>query len=278
MKLTVLVDNNTLIDRYFYGEPGVSYYIEADGLKVLFDLGYSDLFIRNAHKMSIDLFDLDYIVLSHGHLDHSWGLDPLLRMYTEATLEGFTTKRPKLVAHPKALLPKWNDEMPQSGSLIGANVLSAFFELQLNKEPQYLSEHLMFLGEIERTNDFEAQEPHGKMLENGIEKDDFLLDDSALSYKASGGLVIVTGCFHSGICNIVQQARKACGERRILDIIGGFHLMDPRKEQLLGTLEYMQALNPEALHACHCTDLNSKIALSNVVDLKEVGVGLILEY
>ncbi len=146
MKLTVLVDNNTLIDRYFYGEPGVSYYIEADGLKVLFDLGYSDLFIRNAHKMSIDLFDLDYIVLSHGHLDHSWGLDPLLRMYTEATLEGFTTKRPKLVAHPKALLPKWNDEMPQSGSLIGANVLSAFFELQLNKEPQYLSEHLIVPG------------------------------------------------------------------------------------------------------------------------------------
>jgi 7,8-dihydropterin-6-yl-methyl-4-(beta-D-ribofuranosyl)aminobenzene 5'-phosphate synthase len=278
MKLTVLVDNNTLIDRYFYGEPGVSYYIQADGIKVMFDAGYSDIFIHNARKMAIDLLDLDYVVLSHGHLDHTWGLDPLLRLYTEAGLEGLPAKRPMLVAHQKALLPKWNEEIPQSGSLMGAKVLSAFHELKLNKEPFYLSENLVFLGEIERTNDFEAQEPHGKTLENGNAGDDYLLDDSALAYMTENGLVIITGCSHSGICNIVEQARDLTGEQRVLDIIGGFHLMDPAPEQLQGTVEYLQALNPGELHACHCTDLDSKVALAKVTNLKEVGVGLTLEF
>lgn len=65
MKLTVLIDNNTLIDRYLLGEPGVSYLIEADRKKILFDTGYSDAFILNARKMNIDLLDIDHIVLSH---------------------------------------------------------------------------------------------------------------------------------------------------------------------------------------------------------------------
>ncbi len=84
MKLTVLVDNNTLIDRYYIGEPGVSYYIEDDNIKILFDAGYSDVFIQNAQKMNVNLLDIDCVVLSHGHIDHSWGLVPLVRMYTEA--------------------------------------------------------------------------------------------------------------------------------------------------------------------------------------------------
>jgi 7,8-dihydropterin-6-yl-methyl-4-(beta-D-ribofuranosyl)aminobenzene 5'-phosphate synthase len=70
MKLTVLVDNNTLIDRYLIGEPAVSYFIEADGKRILYDVGYSDAFIRNAQKLNIDLLNLDCLVLSHGH-NHS---------------------------------------------------------------------------------------------------------------------------------------------------------------------------------------------------------------
>ena len=80
MKLTVLVDNNTIIDRYFYGEPGVSYLIECDGGRYLFDTGYSDLFLKNAIKMGISLLELDAIIISHGHNDHTWGLGELFRI------------------------------------------------------------------------------------------------------------------------------------------------------------------------------------------------------
>jgi 7,8-dihydropterin-6-yl-methyl-4-(beta-D-ribofuranosyl)aminobenzene 5'-phosphate synthase len=278
MKLTVLVDNNTLIDRYFLGEPAVSYLIEAEGQKILFDVGYSDAFIVNARKLSIDLLEVDYVVLSHCHMDHTWGLEPLVRLHAEGMIAELPTKKPTLVTHPQTFSHRSLDELPEIGSLLVGDELSRFFHLQLTTQPMWLTEHLVFLGEIERSNDFEAQKPIGRVLEDGVEKDDFLLDDSALAFRSSGGLIIVTGCSHSGICNIVEQARKVCGEERVIDIVGGFHLLEPSPEQLQGTLEYMESLRPGSVHACHCTDLASKIALSQVVDLREVGVGLSLEY
>jgi 7,8-dihydropterin-6-yl-methyl-4-(beta-D-ribofuranosyl)aminobenzene 5'-phosphate synthase len=278
MELTVLVDNNTLIDRYFLGEPGVSYLLETGGKRVLFDVGYSDAFLTNARKLSIDLRDVDYVVLSHGHMDHTWGLVPLVRLYTEALIEQLPVKKPTLVTHPLTLSARRLGNLPEIGSLLTEEKLSGFFHLQLSREPVWLTERLVFLGEIERSNDFEAREPIGKILEEGVEKDDFLLDDSALAYKSPDGLVVITGCSHAGICNIVEQARKVCGDRRVVDIIGGLHLLNPPAEQLEGTLAYMESLRPHEVHACHCTDLDSKIALSGVVDLQEVGVGLVLEY
>jgi 7,8-dihydropterin-6-yl-methyl-4-(beta-D-ribofuranosyl)aminobenzene 5'-phosphate synthase len=278
MKLTVLIDNNTLIDRYFLGEPGVSYLVEDEGRKVLFDVGYSDAFITNARKLSVDLLDVDFVVLSHGHLDHTWGLIPLIRLYMEGMIEKLPVNKPTLVTHPLTLSSRTLGDLPQIGSLLSEDELSGYFDVELTREPVNLTERLVFLGEIERTNEFEAQNPIGTILDSGVEKDDFVVDDSALAYRSSAGLVIITGCSHAGICNIVEHARKVCGDERVVDIVGGFHLLDPPVEQLEGTIEYMESLCPGSVHACHCTDLNSKIALSRVVDLKEVGVGTTLEY
>jgi 7,8-dihydropterin-6-yl-methyl-4-(beta-D-ribofuranosyl)aminobenzene 5'-phosphate synthase len=91
-------------------------------------------------------------------------------------------------------------------------------------------------------------------------------------------LVIITGCSHAGICNIVEYARKVCGDSRVVDVIGGLHLLDPSQSQLEGTLSYLAKLNLSGLHACHCTDLASKIALSSVAPLQQTGVGLTLQY
>jgi 7,8-dihydropterin-6-yl-methyl-4-(beta-D-ribofuranosyl)aminobenzene 5'-phosphate synthase len=278
MKLRVLVDNNTLIDRYFYGEPGVSYFIADEDKRILFDVGYSDVFIRNAQKMNIDLLNIDFLVLSHGHLDHTWGLDPLIRIYTEAVLENIPHKKPTLVAHPLAFLTRTVNGLGEIGSLISEEKLSEHFKLKSSKDPVWLTEKLVFLGQIERKNDFEAKSPIGKIVKPNCEEDDYLMDDSALAYKSPRGLVIITSCSHAGICNIIEYAKKICEDNRIIDIVGGFHLLNPSKEQLQGTLEYMKKLQPNEVHACHCTDLKSKIALSRVVNLKEVGVGLKLEY
>jgi 7,8-dihydropterin-6-yl-methyl-4-(beta-D-ribofuranosyl)aminobenzene 5'-phosphate synthase len=277
MKLTVLVDNNTLIDRYFLAEPGISFYIEQGGKRILLDVGYSDVFIKNAQKMNIDLRTLDYVVLSHGHLDHTWGLDPLVRLYTESNIEGLPHKRPKILAHPLAFFSKKFDDM-EIGSLISRDKLSKHFAIELSENSIWLTERLLFLGEIERKNDFEGKKPIGSIMKPSGEEPDYLYDDTALVYKSPQGLVIITGCSHSGICNIVEQAKRLGKEERIIDIVGGLHLLNPSKEQLRGTLQYMKKLNPRQMHACHCTDLNSKVALSKVVNLKEVGVGLVLEY
>jgi 7,8-dihydropterin-6-yl-methyl-4-(beta-D-ribofuranosyl)aminobenzene 5'-phosphate synthase len=278
MRLKVLVDNNTLIDRYFRGEPGVSYFIEDGSTKILFDVGYSGLFIENAFKMGIDLLNLDFVVLSHGHLDHTWGLDPLARLITEAKIEGIDHKTPTLVAHPDAFLSRKIGGLGEIGPLLSEEELSRHFEMALSRDPFWLSDRLVFLGEIERQNDFEAKIPLGKISTEEGEKDDFLMDDSALAYRSPEGLVIISGCSHSGICNIVEQAKRVFGERRVLDIFGGLHLLDPPKRQMKETLMYFERIRPREVHACHCTDLASKVALAGVADLKEVGVGLDIEY
>ena len=74
MKLTVLTDNTTRIDAYYLGEPGVSYYLEDGEEKILFDTGYSDVYLHNADLLGIDLTKLSAIVFSHGHDDHTRGL------------------------------------------------------------------------------------------------------------------------------------------------------------------------------------------------------------
>jgi len=278
MNLKVLVDNNTLIDRYFRGEPGVSFFIEDGSTKILFDVGYSSLFIENAFKMGINLLNLDFVVLSHGHIDHTWGLDPLVRLITEAKIEGIDHKMPTLVAHPDAFLSRKVSGLEEIGSLISEEKLSRHFKTALCRDPFWLTDRLVFLGEIGRENDFEAKRPLGTISTEGSEEDDFLRDDSALAYRSTDGLVIVSGCSHSGICNIIEQARRIFSESRVLDVVGGFHLMDPPVRQMRETLRYFERLRPREVHACHCTDLESKVALAGVATLKDVGVGLDLEY
>jgi len=278
MKLHVLVDNNTLIDRYFTGEPAVSYLIEEGDLRVLFDVGYSDIFLQNARKMNQDLLQLDYLVLSHGHMDHTWGMEPLIRAYAEAGIEETPCRKPIVITHPDTFLPKHMPGFPILGSIVTQETVARNFDLKLSKEPVWLSSRLVFLGEVERHTSFEARHPIGIVCRGEQEEDDFLAEDSALVYRAQEGLVVITGCSHAGICNIIEQARRVCKEDRIIDIIGGLHLLQPSQEQLQGTLHYLQALLPQQIHACHCTDLASKIALSRVVKIEEVGVGTCLTY
>jgi len=280
MKITVLVDNNTLIDRYFVGEPGLSYLIETKDAKILFDVGYSDAFLKNAAAMEISLLDVDYLVLSHGHLDHTWGLGDLVRRYTEAAIMKIPFKRPTIVAHPLIFETKKKDELGEFGSMMSGKKLSHHFDLKLSNEPNWITDELVFLGEIERKNDFEVRKNTGKVYidDSEVGVTDTLTEDSALVYKSGEGLVVITGCSHSGICNIVEHARAVCGDERVVDIIGGFHLQGPSEEVLTKTCDYMAQLNLREIHACHCTDLQSKIALAGVVNLQEVGVGLTLEY
>ena len=279
MKLTVLVDNNTLIDRYFLAEPGLSFLLEDSGTRVLFDTGYSDIFLKNTRKMGLSLLDLDYLVLSHGHLDHSWGLEPLIRLLTEAGIEKLPCRFPVLVAHPFAFESKKCEGIGEIGSLLTPGKLSEHFRLQLSSTPIWLSERLVFLGEIPRNFSFEVEAATGYVQDSkGNKVPDLLPDDTALVYRAEAGLVIITGCSHSGVCNITEYAKEVCRDNRILDIIGGFHLLEPSQERMHGTLEYLKKLDPAFIHACHCTDLSSKIELSKVCRLKEVGVGMQIEY
>jgi 7,8-dihydropterin-6-yl-methyl-4-(beta-D-ribofuranosyl)aminobenzene 5'-phosphate synthase len=273
MKLTVLVDNNTYIDAYYLGEPGASYYIEDNGTRILFDTGYSDIFLKNAAKLNIDLRDLDYIVLSHGHNDHTWGLKHYIQFLQEEGLK----KKIKLLAHPHALLPKKTKE-EEIGNILSPTIIGEYFDLVLRKEPYWLTDKLVFLGEIKRGNSFEGKKAMGETLINGQIQDDYLLDDTALAYKGEKGLGIITGCSHAGICNIVEQAKFITNMDQVSHIMGGLHLLKPEEPILNQTITYLKNLKLPVLHACHCTDFYSKCALAQEIKLAEVGVGLKINF
>jgi len=267
MKLTVLLDNNTFIDEYYYGEPAVSYYIEDEGEKILFDVGYSDILLKNASLLGIDLKGITTVVLSHGHDDHTRGLIPLLE-------QGFYGEV-RLIAHEDALKEKLLDGLP-IGSPFSEKELSKKLRLELTKGPVDITENLIFLGEIPEINSFETRTPLGTVRKDDLVLPDLLFDDTALVYKSDKGLLIITGCSHSGICNIMEYAKTVCGDERILGAIGGFHLfgVTPRLEQ---TIQYFKDNNISLLYPCHCVDFPAKAEIHKTIPLREVGVGLVLD-
>ena len=207
MKLTVLTEN--LAGGHFLAEHGLSYLIESDGLSILFDTGHSDVFQRNAKKLGIDLENkADKIVLSHGHWDHGDGLQ-------------FIKNKP-LITHPSAFIKRFrkNDSTPV-GLTISKEYLTQNFELATTIESIQLSEHIFYLGEIPRRNDFEAQTTSFK---DEKDVDDFVPDDSALAIIQNEKLIIISGCAHSGICNICEYAKQVTNIKNIKAVIGGFHL------------------------------------------------------
>lgn len=275
LTLTVLVDNTTLMDRDFCGEAGLSLLLETAGKKILFDTGLSGLFLANAEKMDIDFLDLDFLVLSHGHIDHTGGLPALARHLAHATPERRQSRVPELIAHPRCFWQKEKDGR-KNGSAVSEDEARRQFAVTLSDTPVWITDDLVFLGEIPRQFAFERTDPAKRMIHrpDGKIESDSLLDDSALAYRSSEGIVIITGCSHAGICNITEYAREVCGERKVSDIIGGFHLIRPEPERMKKTGEYLRDLHLKAMHACHCTSLPAKIALAAQCPLQEVGVGM----
>lgn len=268
MKLKILMDNHTEIDVYYLGEPAVSYWLETEGKCFLFDAGYSDAFLKNAEGMGIDVTKAEAILLSHSHNDHTGGLKPLSALDF--------SKKPKLIAHPNALLPhEWKGM--DIGSPVSQGELAETFVLHLTKEPVWLTEKLVWLGEIPHTLDFEPAYAIGTVEKDGKKEADYIVDDTALAYVGEKGLSIITGCSHAGICNIIAYAKKLTGVKRVQSVLGGFHLFDVDK-RAKETIAFLKEENIPELYPCHCTSFAVRAALHAVSPVKEVAVGAELEW
>jgi len=233
MRLTVLNDNTA---GKCSAEHGLSFLIE-DSRKILFDVGPSDIFLKNSKKLNIDLEEIDTIVLSHGHWDHGNGLKFI--------------KNKKLICHPECFIKRYRKK---DNSYIGLPITleeaKKNFQLTLTKEPFKVTENITFLGEIPRINNFEAKRT--TFYKEGKE-DDFVMDDSALAIKSKNGLIIVAGCSHAGICNIIEYAKKVTKLKKVHAVIGGFHLKEV-DEITLKTIDYFKKERIERIHPSHCVE------------------------
>jgi 7,8-dihydropterin-6-yl-methyl-4-(beta-D-ribofuranosyl)aminobenzene 5'-phosphate synthase len=236
MTVSILTDNNP--GANFPAEHGLSYLLDYDGKRLLFDTGQSDMFLRNAAAMNIRVNNIDLVILSHGHYDHGDGL--------------WNLPGGKLLCHPGCFIKRYSQ---RNRHYIGLNKtkdeLAGKFELITSSEPYKISDKIFFLGEIPRISDFESKKT-SFVLEDGTP--DYVKDDSAVAIVLPEGLFIVTGCSHSGIVNILEHAKKVTGIQNLFGVMGGFHLqnIDYQSNETVG---YMKANKLTHILPSHCTDL-----------------------
>lgn len=260
MKLTILVDNTTRIDRYLLGEPALSFYFEDDNKSYIFDLGYSDIFLKNAQKLQIDINNIDFIIFSHGHNDHTGGLFHLKNYYRELKELNIKFKKPKITAHQDVFTPKTENGYGNIGTPVLLSELNDFFDINITNSYFKLSEKLFYLGEI----------PKNKNLE--------CMDDSALAYVSAKGLIIITGCSHSGIENIIEHAKNITGINKIYTVIGGIHTIDKSDKEIEDLGQFFLKEKIKTIYPCHCSGLKSKIILSKYINIEDVCTGDIIEF
>lgn len=281
MKVTLLIENNSLFCVYLNAEHGFSAWIEDDDKKILFDCGFSDNLIRNAQLLDIDLTSADYVIISHCHRDHSRGLKYLMKYYRETIM----FKKPILLVSDESIFAKrWNfTKNHNSGMDISKESLAEFFELKIESNPYWITSNLCFMGITERTNDYEHISPQrAKKLVNDVWVDDCVDEDTQLCYKHKNNkdVSVIAACAHYGICNIMEYAKKITGCYHVNTYLGGSHLRidEVPQSQLDRTCDYLREQNIDNFYICHDTDLHCKLALWNTVKTsKEAGVGLTLE-
>lgn len=258
MDLTVLIDNNCKMNSALLGEFGFSVLLKNEYHKVLFDCGFSDAFIKNAYKLNLDLADVNEIILSHGHRDHTGGLLRLEALYRKMIIAGISLNLKTVITHPDVFEPKLDDNMENIGFPGDPSKLCDIFDIEYSREPRWITSKLLYLGEIP---DYYRTDYKYK-------------DETALVYKGENGLTIITGCSHMGLPNIIEYARKVTEESRIETFIGGIFLNNKTEYKVRELGIYLRDANIKNFYPCHCCDLNSKIVLAEYIKPKEVYSGL----
>jgi 7,8-dihydropterin-6-yl-methyl-4-(beta-D-ribofuranosyl)aminobenzene 5'-phosphate synthase len=280
MKVTLLLENNSLFGMYLNAEHGFSAWVEDEDIKVLFDFGFSDNFIKNAEALDIDLRTADYVILSHGHRDHSCGLKYLLKYYRDTAM---ARKPIMLVTMEDIFYKKYNfKKNHSSGFDVSREILNQYFDVRITPDPDWLTKNLCYMGVTPLTNDFEHKVPQvAKKFKDGVWVDDVVDEDTQLAYRHKNGkeTSVIAACAHYGICNIMEYAKKLTGAPQINTYLGGSHLRidEVPQSQLDKTVEYVKKQNIKDFYICHDTDLHCKQALWNATPSKEAGTGLVVE-
>lgn len=255
VKITVLVENTVGLPAGLVGEWGLALLVETGGKTILFDTGGRGNIVANAQALGVDLKKVDALVLSHGHFDHTGGIREFLRV----------RGRLPVYIHPDLFAPHYSAQPRER--YIGVpfrreELESLGAEFAEIREPKEIAPGLWVSGEVPRKTAFEKGDVNLFCLEGGQKVPDPFRDDMSLYCVTEEGLVVILGCAHAGVVNIVEYARQVTGKDRVYGIIGGTHLGPVPKEQKEATIAYLKELNLSFLAANHCTGLPMMAYLS----------------
>ena len=232
MKLIVLTENTTS-DAAIGCEHGLSLYIETGGRRLLFDMGQTALFAENAQRLGVDLAKVDYAVLSHGHYDHGGGLQTFLSLNAAAPV----------YLSRYAFEPHYNG----AEKYIGLDTtLQTNGRLVFTGEEYKIADGLTLFSCNDRRRPFDFGSANLNVRQNGRLAPEDFRHEQYLLIEESGRRILISGCSHKGILNIMEWFRPDV-------LIGGFHLMKlPCGDLLQSCAERLNAY-PTAYYTCHCT-------------------------
>jgi 7,8-dihydropterin-6-yl-methyl-4-(beta-D-ribofuranosyl)aminobenzene 5'-phosphate synthase len=228
--------------------------------RVLFDTGISpDGLVGNIDRLGIDTDSFEAIVFSHGHFDHVMGLDGLARRLGARNLP--VLLHPDFWLRRRIVGPGGAFEFPSPSR---AAVEGAGFAVVEDRQPSFLLDGMLLVtGEVDRTTDFEAGMPpaHQAFRDGEWAPDRLVHDDQAIVvHVRDKGLVVLTGCGHSGIVNIVRYAKRLTGVDRLYAVLGGLHLREG--EIIPRTVTALSEEAPDVVVPAHCTSWKAQQALA----------------
>jgi len=246
-RLKIVVDNQAAVGMA--AEHGLAIWVEHHGRRILFDTGQGKALRPNTELTRNDLANVDLLVLSHGHFDHTGAIDYVLQQNPSIAV----------FAHPEVLRQRYSihsDCAPKEISMAPEEqlLIENLPDTQLHWvwAPVQIASGTYLTGPIPRVHPLEDTggpfftDPDGR-------HPDPITDDMAMWIETERGLLILCGCCHSGLINTVTHILNQSADRRIYGIIGGLHLKDASAERLAATTEALSRWNPEFIIPCHCT-------------------------
>ena len=249
MRIVTLCENRVLSGK-LKAMHGLSLYIEIRNHKYIYDVGQEDIFLSNAKKMNIDLKKCKKIIISHGHYDHGLGL---------VNLGDFINKN-NFIINKKAFKNKVrikSDKTAKDIGIVGAVKDLEAFGMDIDKSFE-IEKGVWCICNVPVPKEYKKADVglYVEKEDGSYELDDFQ-DEINLAVETKEGLVVISGCSHCGVINILEEAKKVTGVQRINTFVGGTHLINSSKEEILKVADKLLELKVERLIIGHCTGVDT---------------------